>query len=180
MSLKLFFYITILLIAVFGYRSYTATKNGLRIGDAAPNFNLEDAKGQPHSLASYAGKYTVLYFYPKDDTPGCIKEACFFRDDLAQLEKLGANVVGISVDTSKSHGEFAKKYKLPFDLLSDPEGKVAKEYQALTDLFILKLAKRHTFLIDPHGKVAKIYRTVDVSKHSKQIIDDLISIQRKG
>lgn len=177
MSLKLFFYIVVLIIAVLGYRSYANSKNALHIGDDAPNFRLEDIKGKDRTLEDYAGKYTVLYFYPKDETPGCIKEACLFRDDLAQLEKLGANVVGISVDTSASHAEFAKKYQLPFDLLSDTDGHVAARYQALNNFYILKLAKRHTFLISPDGKIAKIYRDVNVSKHSKQIIEDLIALQ---
>ncbi|PPC95192.1 MAG: peroxiredoxin [Methylotenera sp.] len=177
MSLKLFFYIVVLIIAVLGYRSYANSKNALHMGDDAPNFRLEDIKGKDRTLEDYAGKYTVLYFYPKDETPGCIKEACLFRDDLAQLEKLGANVVGISVDTSASHAEFAKKYQLPFDLLSDTDGHVAARYQALNNFYILKLAKRHTFLISPDGKIAKIYRDVNVSKHSKQIIEDLIALQ---
>jgi thioredoxin-dependent peroxiredoxin len=177
MTIKLFFYIAVLLIAIFGYRAY-ANSNPLRIGDQAPDFSLEDTKGRTYTLKDFAGKYTVLYFYPKDDTPGCTKEACAFRDDMVKLEKLNAKVVGISVDTSASHEKFAEKYKLPFTLLADTDGKVAKSYQALTDLFILKVAKRHTFLIDPDGKIAKIYRDVNVSKHSQQIIDDLTALHR--
>lgn len=177
MSIKILFYLAILLIAIFGYRSYAGTKNALQVGDDAPGFTLNDAKGQTHSLKDYAGKYLVLYFYPKDDTPGCVKEACLFRDDMAKLEKLGASVVGVSVDTSSSHADFAKKYKLPFPLLSDVDGKVAAQYQALRDFYILKVAKRHTFLISPDGKIAKIYRDVNVSKHSNQIIDDLNALK---
>ncbi|TSA49582.1 MAG: peroxiredoxin, partial [Nitrosomonadales bacterium] len=119
--------------------------------------------------------WVVLYFYPKDDTPGCTKEACSFRDDLAQLEKLGAKVVGISVDDSDSHARFAQKYHLPFPLLSDKDGKVADSYGALTNLGLLKLAKRYTFLIDTQGKVAKVYLSVDTSRHSQEIIADLKS-----
>jgi len=142
-------------------------------GDAAPDFNLPDAKLQTHTLADYSGKWLVLYFYPKNDTPGCTKEACAFRDDLFQIEKLNARVVGISVDDTDSHAKFAKKYNLPFPLLADKEGKVADSYGALTILGIIKIAKRYTYLIDPEGKIAKVYLSVDTSRHSQEIIDDL-------
>jgi peroxiredoxin Q/BCP len=180
MLLKLFFYTAILLIAIFGYRSYATAASNSLIDSDAPDFTLNDAKGDAHRLSDYRGKYLVLYFYPKDDTPGCTKEACHFRDDMAQLEKLGAKVVGISVDNSESHGKFAEKYHLPFPLLADTDGKVAASYNALTNLLIIKIAKRHTFLIDPEGKIKKIYTTVNVSNHSQQIIDDLKTIQDKG
>lgn len=180
MLLKLFFYTAILLIAIFGYRSYATAASNSLIDSDAPDFTLNDAKGDAHRLSDYRGKYLVLYFYPKDDTPGCTKEACHFRDDMAQLEKLGAKVVGISVDNSESHGKFAEKYHLPFPLLADTDGKVAASYNALTNLLIIKIAKRHTFLIDPEGKIKKIYTTVNVSNHSQQIIDDLKIIQDKG
>lgn len=179
MMLKLFFYVAVLLLAFFGYRSYAATSNPLKIGDDAPSFTLNDAQGQTHYLSDYAGKYLVLYFYPKDDTPGCTKEACHFRDDMAQLEKLGAKVVGISVDSSESHARFAQKYHLPFPLLADTNGQVAESYHALTNLYVLKIAKRYTFLINPAGKIAKIYTSVDTSNHSQQIIDDLKLLQSK-
>ena len=120
----------------------------------------------------------MLYFYPKDDTPGCTKEACSFRDDLKQLEKLDAQVIGISVDQSDSHAKFASKYHLPFPLLADQDAKVAESYGALNNLLVIKIAKRYTFLIDPSGKIAKIYLNVDTSRHSQEIIDDLIKIKR--
>lgn len=179
MALKLFFYIALLFLAFFGYRSYAANSQSLLIGDDAPSFTLNDAKGQTHYLSDYAGQYLVLYFYPKDDTPGCTKEACHFRDDMSQLEKLGAKVVGVSVDSSKSHDGFAKKYNLPFPLLADTNGSVADSYHALTNFYVVKIAKRYTFLIDPKGKIAKIYTSVDTSNHSQQIIDDLKAIQSK-
>ena len=144
-----------------------------KIGQIAPAFKLDDAKAQPHQLSDYQGKWVVLYFYPKDDTPGCTKEACSFRDDMSQLDKLGAQVVGISVDTSDSHAAFTKKYSLPFPLLADTDGKVANSYGALTNLGLFKIAKRYTFLIDPKGNIAKIYQSVDTSRHSQEIIDDL-------
>lgn len=173
MLIKLFFYAAILLIAILGYRSYAGTSGNLVIDSDAPNFTLNDAKGKKHSLTDYRGKYLVLYFYPKNDTPGCTKEACHFRDDMTQLEKLGAKVVGVSIDSSESNGKFAGKYNLPFTLLADSDGKVAASYDALTNLLVIKIAKRHTFLIDPDGKIKKIYTNVNVSNHSQQIIDDL-------
>ncbi len=148
-------------------------------GQAAPGFNLNDANGLPHQLSEYAGSWVVLYFYPKDDSPGCTKEACSFRDDMLQIEKLSAKVVGVSVDTGDSHAAFAKKYNLPFPLLADNDGKVADSYGALTNFGIFKLAKRYTFLIDPKGNIAKIYQSVDTSKHSQEIIDDLKKLTSK-
>lgn len=179
MLLKLFFYTILLLIAILGYRSYASASSSLVVGDYAPYFKLNDAERKPHALSDYQGQYLVLYFYPKDDTPGCTKEACHFRDDMAQLEKLGAKVVGVSVDSNESHEKFAKKYSLPFTLLADTDGKIADSYHALTNLYVTKIAKRHTFLIDPNGKIKKIYTNVDVSSHSQQIIDDLKTIQGK-
>lgn len=177
MIVKLFFYSIILAIAVIGYRSYAHAGSGLQEGQNAPDFSLLDANGKTHALTDYRNHYLVLYFYPKNDTPGCTKEACQFRDDMHQLEKLGAKIVGVSIDSSQSHKEFAEKYHLPFPLLADTNGEVADKYHALTNLLIVKIAKRHTFLIDPQGKISKIYTSVNVSNHSQQIIDDLKQLQ---
>ena len=177
MSLKLLFYFVVMLVAFFGYKSYAAAITSLKIGDNAPSFTLNDAQGKTHYLSDYAGAYLVLYFYPKDDTPGCTKEACQFRDDLFKLEKLGAKVVGVSVDNSASHAEFAKKYHLPFPLLADTNGTVAASYNALHNFYLFKIAKRYTFLIAPDGKVKKIYKSVNTSNHSQQIIDDLTALK---
>lgn len=144
-----------------------------KAGQAAPGFKLPDQTGKFHALADYAGQYVILYFYPKDDTPGCTKEACSFRDDLRQLEKLGAKVIGVSVDDTDSHAKFAQKHHLPFPLLADKGGEVADNYGALTNLGLIKIAKRYTFLIAPDGKLAKVYLSVDTSRHSQEIIDDL-------
>jgi thioredoxin-dependent peroxiredoxin len=144
-----------------------------RAGQPAPAFSLPDQGGKTHTLKDYAGQWVVLYFYPKDDTPGCTKEACSFRDDLNQLQKLGAQVVGVSVDDSESHAKFARKYNLPFPLLADKNGKVADSYGALTNLGLIKIAKRYTFLIDPAGNIARVYLKVDTSRHSQEIITDL-------
>lgn len=143
------------------------------VGQAAPDFKLPDQHGKLHALADYRGKYLVLYFYPKDDTPGCTQEACAFRDDLHQLAEMGVQVIGVSVDDSSSHAEFAKKYHLPFPLLADKSGAVADSYGAYLNLGIVKMARRFTFMIDPQGNIAKIYLSVETSRHSKQIIDDL-------
>jgi len=144
-----------------------------KVGQDAPDFSLPDQDGKQHSLADYSGKWLVLYFYPKNDTPGCTQEACSFRDDLHQLTALGAVVVGVSVDDSSSHAKFAKKYKLPFPLLADKNANVSARYGALLNLGLFKVSKRYTFLINPQGKISKVYTKVDTSRHSKEIIDDL-------
>jgi peroxiredoxin Q/BCP len=151
-----------------------------KVGAAAPDFDLPDQNGDRHTLKEYAGKWLVLYFYPKDDTPGCTQEACAFRDDLQKLAALGAQVVGISVDDSASHADFARKYHLPFPLLADQSAEVAARYGALMNLGFFKVARRYTFLIDPQGKIAKVYRKVETSKHSTEIIEDLKKLTEKG
>lgn len=171
--MKIFVLLVLLGLGFLIFRSIGNASPLPNVGEDAPPFNLKDAQNKPHLLKDYNGQWLVLYFYPKDDTPGCTKEACHFRDDLAQLEKLGGHVVGISVDDSNSHAEFAKKYSLPFPLLTDTDGTVANSYGALTNLGIIKIAKRYTFLINPNGKIAKTYLSVDTSRHSQEIIDDL-------
>ena len=145
----------------------------LKPGDDAPHFSLPDNQGRQVNLNDFKGKWVVLYFYPKDDTPGCTTEACHFRDDFKLLENLGAQVIGMSIDDSFSHKKFAEKYNLPFPLLSDASGEVASLYGALNNFLVIKLAKRYTYLINPQGKIAKIYLSVDTSKHSQEIIEDL-------
>ena len=152
--------------------------SGLEIGALAPDFELIDQAKTTHSLSKYKGKWVVLYFYPKDDTPGCTKEACAFRDDVAVLQSLDAQVLGVSVDSAASHADFAKKYSLQFPLLADIEGKVAKSYGSLTKMGPLKFAKRHTFIINPNGKLAKIYRSVKPATHSDEIIADIKDLQQ--
>nr|WP_237248721.1 peroxiredoxin [Sideroxyarcus emersonii] len=151
-----------------------------KVGADAPGFELPDQNGVKHDLKEYAGKWLVLYFYPRDDTPGCTQEACSFRDDLHKLTALGAQVVGISVDDSDSHAEFAKKYHLPFPLLADKSTEVAARYGALMNLGLVKFARRYTFLIDPQGKVAKVYESVETSRHSTEVIEDLTRLTAKG
>src|SRR3989338_8675329 len=147
------------------------------VGKPAPDFNLPDQNGKLHVLKDYRGKWLVLYFYPRDDTPGCTHEACAFRDDLQQITALGAQVVGVSVDDSASHAEFARKYHLPFPLLADKDGRIAASYGALMNLGLIRFARRYTFLIDPQGKVAKSYIKVDTSRHSREIVDDIARLK---
>lgn len=142
-------------------------------GSAAPELSLPDQSGKIMQLSDMRGQWVVLYFYPKDDTPGCTEEACQFRDDMAALQSLGARIVGISVDDSVSHAAFARKYNLQFPLLADRDGRVADAYGALSDWLLLKVARRYTFLIDPQGRIAKAYLKVDTSRHSAEIIADL-------
>ncbi len=179
MKWLLLFVILIVFAALFVARAARAGDLP-EVGKPAPDFSLPDQHGQPHSLKSYRGKWVVLYFYPKDDTPGCTQEACAFRDDLHQLTALGAQVLGVSLDDRVSHAEFAKKYHLPFPLLADSTGEVTSKYGALMDLRLLKLARRYTFLIDPQGNLAKIYLSVETSRHSKEIIDALNKLVVKG
>jgi len=142
-------------------------------GTVAPAFSLPDQNGASRRLAEWRGKWVVLYFYPKDDTPGCTTEACSFRDDISLLTALGAQVVGVSVDDTVSHKVFAEKYQLPFPLLSDATAGVARQYGALSDWVVVKMAKRYTFIIDPAGRIAKVYLTVDAARHSKEVAADL-------
>ena len=147
------------------------------IGQPAPNFSLPDQNGKIHTLDNFRGKWLALYFYPKDDTPGCTEQACKFRDDLHKLEVLGANVVGISVDNTASHAKFARKYNLPFPLLADNKAETAAQYNSLLNLGLVKFAKRNTFLIDPNGKIAKIYLSASTSRNSIEVIEDLKKLQ---
>lgn len=148
-------------------------------GAVAPEFALPDQDGKSRQLLEWRGKWVVLYFYPKDDTPGCTEEACAFRDDWMQLSAMGAVVVGISIDTAASHKAFAQKHKLPFPLLADERAEVAQKYGAVSDWMVIKLAKRYTFLIDPQGKVAKAYLSVNTSRHSTEIIEDLKQFSKR-
>lgn len=164
------------LLAVLGLASAHADE--LQTGQLAPAFSLIDQNSKPQQLADYRGRWVVLYFYPKDDTPGCTKEACNFRDDIAKLRALGAQVLGVSLDDAASHAEFAEKHGLPFPLLADTEGEVSKAYGSYSSLGPLRFARRHTFIIDPAGRIARIYRKVDPDTHSTEVIADLKTLQQ--
>lgn len=144
------------------------------VGDAAPTFTLPDQSGKPVSLGDYRGKWVVLYFYPKDGTPGCTTEACEFRDNVFAFREAGATILGISVDDVASHKKFAADHQLPFTLLADSEKKVAQSYGVLHRMLgLMELARRETFIVDPQGRIAKHYREVDPGSHSKQVLADL-------
>ena len=143
------------------------------IGSDAPSFNLQDQNGEWHALGDYRGQWLAVYFYPRDDTPGCTTEACNFRDNIYAFKAIGAAVVGISVDDVESHKEFSDKYKLPFTILADEDGKTAKTYGVLKDYKLLKLASRQSFLVDPEGKIVKHYADVDPDEHTDQVLADI-------
>lgn len=149
-------------------------------GSMAPDFALQDQNGQMHRLGDYAGRWLVLYFYPRDDTPGCTREACRFRDDIGTLGKLDAVVVGVSVDDTRSHADFSRKYGLPFPLLSDPDGRVARAYGSLLDFKVLRFARRHTFIIAPDGRIAARFDHVEPARHAEEVRDTLKRLQGVG
>ena len=146
-------------------------------GERAPDFTLPDQNGTPRSLGEFAGRYLVLYFYPRDDTPGCAEQAMRFRNSMREVESLGAAVCGISVDDSASHAAFARKYNLPFALLADRGGRTAARYGSLWNLLFVRFAKRNTFLVDPDGVIAKIYVGVQPARNALEVIEDLRKLQ---
>jgi thioredoxin-dependent peroxiredoxin len=141
----------------------------LKENSLAPDFSLPDQEGKVHKLSDYKGTWVLLYFYPKDNTPGCTKEACMIRDYFPSFEGLGAKVLGISSDSVESHKKFAKEFLLLFPLLSDTEKKAISLYAAKGVLF----TKRISYLISPDGKIAKAYDNVNPAIHAKQVLEDL-------
>ncbi|EQD64906.1 alkyl hydroperoxide reductase/ Thiol specific antioxidant/ Mal allergen, partial [mine drainage metagenome] len=147
------------------------------VGQKAPEFSVMDQNGTLQKLSDYQGKWLVLYFYPKDETPGCTTEACAYRDDIHKIQTLGAAVVGVSIDDASSHAEFADKHHLPFPLLADKEGTVSKSYGSERTLLGYKLARRNTFIIDPAGRIAKVYVDVDAGENPQEVIAELRRLQ---
>jgi len=144
----------------------------------APDFTLIGPDGQTISLADYAGRWLVLYFYPKDDTPGCTTEACSIRDARDDLTALGAEVLGVSRDDASSHEKFKTKYNLNFHLASDPDHKVMDAYGAWgKKMFGKEGVQRKTFLIDPSGVVQKVYGRVTPTGHGEQVVNDVKALQ---
>jgi peroxiredoxin Q/BCP len=143
------------------------------VGAAAPQFELADQDGQLHSLEDYQNQWVVLYFYPKDDTPGCTTEACEFRDNIFAFRDLNAQILGVSLDNAESHKAFAENHSLPFPLLADTEGTISAIYGVKTRMFGMTVAKRQTFIIGPDGKIAKHYAKVNPDKHSAEVLADL-------
>jgi thioredoxin-dependent peroxiredoxin len=139
----------------------------------APNFKLSDQYGKEHSLSNQRGSYVLIYFYPKDDTPGCTKEAQVIRDLYKDFENNGVKIFGISADSEESHKKFAEKYQLPFTLLSDPKKEVIKMYGADGHIF----TKRISYLIGPDGMIEKVYSEVDPAHHGIEILKDVIALK---
>ncbi len=142
-------------------------------GSEAPGFRLQDQNGEWHDLKDYRGSWLTIYFYPKDDTPGCTTEACNFRDNIYAFKAIGASVIGISVDDVDSHREFSEKYKLPFVILSDHGGSTSEAYGVLRDWKLVQIASRQTFLVNPQGVIVKHYADVDPDNHTQEVLNDL-------
>ena len=144
-------------------------------GNAAPVFTAKNANGETVRLKDLRGQNVVLYFYPKDDTPGCTKEACSFRDAFAKFKKRGIEVIGVSPDSEASHKKFAAKYKLPFTLLADPDHSIADAYGVYGEKKFMGRTymgvKRMTFLIDEKGKIKKVFEKVKPEEHAQEVLD---------
>ena len=147
-------------------------------GSNAPDFTLPSQEGSSVRLKDYRGKWVVLYFYPKDQTPGCSREAHNFQVDQPKYVERNAVVLGVSLDSVDSHKKFCAKEGLNFKLLADTDHKVTDSYGSLTNLGLVKFAARHTFLIDPSGKIAKAYTSVDPLKHSAEVLAELDVLQK--
>ncbi len=168
---KLFF-----VILIFAFNSAYASNF---VGQLAPSFKLMAQDGSHKSLNDYRGKWLVLYFYPKDDTPGCTTEAKNFRDAYAKFQSLETEIVGVSLDDNASHQDFSKKYQLPFDILSDTEKKAAKAYKVLGGFGPVKYTKRQTFIIDPQGNIVYHFEKVNAKEHSKNVMARLKQLQKE-
>ncbi len=155
----------------------------LKINDIAPDFSLPDQEGNNHRLADYKGRWVLLYFYPKDNTPGCTTEACTLRDAFEEFGKKNAVVLGMSADSVKSHKGFIEKHKLPFTLLSDETKGVLKTYGVWAKKKFMGREYmgilRNSFLINPEGKIAKIYEGVKPAGHAEEVLVDLIKFQKQ-
>lgn len=169
--LRAFSAVALLAIAGFAYAQ--------ALGTAAPDFRLQDQNGKWHQLKDYRGKWVALYFYPKDQTPGCTTQACEFRDNIFAFKEANAQILGVSVDDVDSHKKFSEKHGLPFPILADPTKATAKRYDSLKSYFGMELAKRDTFLIDPEGRIVKRYSDVDPKEHTKVVLKDILELQKK-
>jgi len=148
----------------------------------ATDFTLLDQNGKEHSLSGHKGKWVVLYFYPKDDTPGCTKEACSFRDSFRELQKMGVQILGISKDSVASHKKFAEKYNLNFPILSDESKEIVKAYKSWGKKKFMgrefEGTIRNTYLINPTGEIVKFYEKVNPLTHASEIISDIKDMQK--
>ncbi len=164
---------TLLLAIGFMFTLRSSTSEAPAAGQMAPTFTLPSQNGSAVSLEQFRGKWVLLYFYPKDNTPGCTLEAHNFQRDLPQFENLNAVVLGVSLDSQESHQSFCTKQGLTFKLLSDKAKEVARKYGSLKNMLGIKIAARNSFLIDPDGKIAKVWLGVSPSGHSAEIIAEL-------
>ncbi len=165
-------------LVFFGVRAFAASDPIPQVGQTAPQFSLPSQEGTPVSLSQFKGKWVVLYFYPKDQTSGCTIEARNFQKDIGKFEAANAVVLGVSVDSVKSHQAFCTKDGLHFKLLSDTGKNVVKEYGSLGDYMGFKIAKRNTFLVNPEGKIAKEWIGVDPTHHSTEVLDAIESLRK--
>jgi peroxiredoxin Q/BCP len=170
--------VIVLLVAVVVVRAMRIGGKAPSSGSPAPDFTLNSEDGKPLSLHDLRGKWVVLYFYPKDFTSGCTKEAHNFQRDLPQYERKNAIVLGVSVQDESTHRKFCAKEGLSFKLLADTKYEVSSSYDSLVNLGIAKLSTRHTFLIDPAGVVRKTYLNVNAEKHSAEVLADLSQLQQ--
>jgi peroxiredoxin Q/BCP len=155
-------------------QTLVAPPKGPVIGEPAPAFKLQDQNGKWTTLADQKGKWVVLYFYPKDNTPGCTTQACELRDNIFAYRRANVVVLGVSVDDVASHKKFAEEHSLPFPILADAKKEIAKAYGVLYSAFgLADIARRETFLIDPQGRIAKHYRSVNPKGHSDMVLADL-------
>lgn len=166
-----------LMVALFSFLVGTGQSYALNAGDPAPDFSLMDQHQVTQTLSDYRGQWVVVYFYPKNDTPGCTTEACSFRDNINGIIAKQATVFGVSVDSVESHKNFSQTHRLPFSLLSDSDGKVAASYNSLLNLGIMKFARRNSFIVDPNGQIAKAYKGVDPQTHVAEVLRDLQVLQ---
>lgn len=163
-------------ILFFALASAGSASDQPPVGSAAPEFELADQTGQLHSLEDYRGQWVVLYFYPKDETPGCTTQACEFRDNIFAFRELNAQILGVSLDDVESHRAFAENHSLPFPLLADIDGRAADAYGVKTRMLGMTVAKRQTFIVDPDGNLAKHYEDVKPGEHSATVVADLKSL----
>jgi thioredoxin-dependent peroxiredoxin len=179
--LRIVLLVLVIFVAIFFVsRLFSGPRTAPSVGDFAPDFTLHSQQGDLVSLKNYRGSWIVLYFYPKDMTPGCTREAHNFQVDQVKYAEHHAVVIGVSVDGVESHKKFCTKEGLNFKLLADTDGGVSRAYGSLTNLLIVKFAARHTFLIDPNGRLAKVYTSVDPVRHSEEILTALDELQKSN
>ena len=175
---KYAFLLAFAIVAVVACNRVSAVTELPAVGAAAPAFSLNSNEGKAISLADYKGKWVVLYFYPKDMTPGCTIEARNFQRDLAKYEAANAVILGVSVDTTESHKEFCSKEGLNYKLLSDTDAKVSEQYGSIMEYGGAKLSARNTFIVDPQGKIAKVFEKVNVKALSEEVLAALAALQK--